>query len=506
MLRIKLILSMFLVLALASSSFTQRRRSLRPETSGQIRGQQRGARRTSDRPVKSYKDIKYPPLSKLNIPQPTRFVMPNGMVVYLLEDRSLPMINVSTMMRAGSRWEPVNKAGLAAMTGTVMRTGGTKTRDGDALDEELDRLGAIVETFIGDESGGAFVSLLKEDIDRGLPILADILRNPKFPDDKIELAKIEQRDFIARRNDDPAGIAFREFNRIIYGRDSPYGHITEYKTIKAVDRHDLVNFHEQYFQPENVILGVWGDFDAGEMRSKIERAFGGWPRGNRPRPQPPEVDPAAVSRSGVYVINKDDVNQSWVIMGGLGGKRNDPDFYALNVMTYILGGSFASRLFSKVRSEQGLAYAIWSDWGAGWDRPGTFVAVGGTKSETTVQIVSSIKREIDALAQGGVTDEEMARAKDSILKGFAFEFDSMGKIMRRLMSYDYYGYPADYLQRYTENIERVTKTDVARVARQYLKSDQFVVLVLGKEQKFERPLSTLGQVTKIDVTIPPEGK
>lgn len=493
-----------LLLVLVASGFSQTPRSQRVRKSGQIAKQE--PQRTSEKPMKRYKDIKYPPLSKLNIPQPMRFEMTNGMVVYLLEDPGLPMISVSALVRAGSRWEPVNKAGLATITGSVMRTGGTKTRDGDALDEELDRLGGLVETFIGDESGGAFVSVLKEDMDRGLSILADVLLNPAFPDNKIELAKIEQRDAIARRNEDPANIAFREFNRIIYGKDTAYGHITEYKTIKAIDRDDLINFHKQYFQPENVILGIWGDFKAGEMRAKIEGAFGAWPRGRQPRPQPPDVDPGARSRRGIYSINKDDVNQSWVLIGSLGGKRNDPDFYALNVMSQILGGSFASRLFSKVRSEQGLAYAVWSDWAAGWDRSGTFVAAGSTKSETTLQIVNSIKSEIDSLVRSSVTDEELTRAKDSILKGFAFEFDSTGKIMRRLMSYEYYGYPADYLQRYSENIERVTKEDVGRVARNYLQSDQFVILVLGKEQGFERPLSTLGQITKVDVTIPSDGK
>ena len=492
-----------LIFSLVSPALAQTRQ--RPRRGGAATQQTPPAPRAGQpQPARSYREIKFPPLGPLNVPQPVRFELPNGMVVFLLEDRSLPVVNAQAMIRAGWRWEPIEKAGVAAITGTVMRTGGTRARGGDELDEELDRLGAVVETYVGEDSGGASVSVLKEDADRGFQILADILRNPRFPDDKIELAKIEQRDFIARRNDDPSGIAFREFNRVVYGPDSAYAHLSEYRTINRIGRDDLQEFHKQFFQPENVLLGVWGDFDAADMRARIERAFGSWPRGGRPKPVVPEVDPAARTRRGVYFINREDVNQSWVLVGGLGGRRNDPDYYALRVMNGVLGDGFSSRLFSKVRSQEGLAYAVWSDWAAGWDRPGTFMAAGGTKSETTLKMLDSIRREVATVAASGVTEEELNRAKDAILKGFAFEFDSTGKIVRRIMSYEYYGYPGDYLQRFAENIQKVTRADVQRVAQQNLSGDRFVVLVLGKGKDFDRPITSLGQVTNIDVTIPAE--
>ncbi len=454
------------------------------------------------RPVSSYKELHYPPLHQIQVPEPVRFEMANGMTVYLVEDHELPTISVAATIRVGSRWEPVNKAGLASITGTVMRTGGTASRKGDQLDEELDRLGAFVETGIGEDSGNASVSVLKEDIDRGLSILADVLQHPAFPQDKIDLAKIAQRDQIARRNDNPMSIAFREFSRTIYGKDSAYAHQTEYETIDSIRRDDLVAFHKEFFQPENAILGAWGDFRSAEMRAGIERAFGGWARGGRPKPETPAVDPAARNRAGIYLINKDDVNQSTVLMGKLGGRRDDPDYFALNVMNDILGGGFASRLFSQVRSEQGLAYAVGSQWAADYDHLGVFSAMGGTKSQTTVKIIQSMKHEIDKLATGEITDDELQRAKDGILKGAAFDYDSTGKIVERLMSYEYFGYPRDYLQRYQEGIRKVSKQDVERVANQQLKTGEFAILVLGKEKDFEQPLSTLGKVTPVDITIP----
>jgi predicted Zn-dependent peptidase len=451
--------------------------------------------------AKSYKDLRYPALNTIKVPEAARFELPNGMVVYLVEDRELPVITVSALVRTGNRWEPLDKAGVASITGAVMRTGGSATRNGDQLDEELDRLGASVEIGIGEDSGDASVSVLKEDIDVGLSILADILQRPAFPEDKIELAKIQEREGIARRNDDAGEIASREFERVLFGKDSAYGHIPEYATIDAITRADLIAFHKRFFQPENVMLGVWGDFKTEEMRAKIEKALGGWARGGQARPAVPELEPGARKRAGIYAIPKDDVNQSTVHMGFIGGQRNDPDYYALRVANVILGEGFSSRLLDRVRVQQALAYQVGSSWSAGWDRPGTFMAIGGTKSETTVKMVNSIRNEIGKMPEG-VTDEELEKAKDQILKGFAFEFDSTAKIVGRMMRYEYFGYPRDYLQTYQANIRKVTKEDVQRVAKQYLKTEDLAILVLGKAKDFDQPLESLGKVTPIDIAIP----
>jgi zinc protease len=457
--------------------------------------------RGQTKPAEHYQDLTYPPLNKIQAPKPEHFVLENGLSVYLVQDHELPLITASALIRIGSRWEPVDKAGLAELVGTVMRTGGTAQRNGDKLDAELDQLGASVETAIGDDAGSASVSVLKEDIDLGMEILADLLQHPAFPQDKIDLAKTAQRDAIARRNDFAPQIAFREFRRILLGRNSAYGHQTEYATIDAITRADLVAFHKQYFQPENVVLGVWGDF-GGEMRPRIEKLLGAWPKGNQPKPAAPQIEGNPASCAGFYQVNKDDVTQSWVLMGQVGGRRDNPDFPALDIMNQVLGGSFAARLFSHVRSEQGLAYAVSSDWGAEWDHAGAFSAYGSTKCETTAQILTSIKSEISKLMEAGITEKELDRAKDSTAKGLAFQFDSTGKIVDRLMRYEYYGYPSDYLQRYQENIAKVTREDVARVANQYLKPDQFAVLVVGNTNSFERPISSFGRVTDIDITIP----
>jgi zinc protease len=452
------------------------------------------------KPAASYRDLKFPPPGRINIPEPVRFQLANGITVYLMEDHELPTIAMNAMVRAGSFWEPVSKAGLASICGTVMRTGGSATRNGDALDRELDRLGASVETNSSGDMMSASSFSLKEDVDKALAILADVMQHPAFPEDKIELAKIDARAGIDRRNDDPGNIASREYMRVMYGKDSPFAHQSEYATINAITRDDLVAFHKQYFQPESIILGAWGDFNAEVLRAKIEQAFGGWQRGGRERPKIPQAD--VRGKSGVYAINKDELNQSTVIIGLPGGRVDDPDYFAGTVMNNILGNGFSSRLFAQVRTEQALCYAIGSSWDASYEYSGTFNASGGTKSETTVKFARAIHRELERMAEGPVTDAELARGKDNILKGIAFEFDSIGKIANRLMTYEYYGYPRDFLQRFQDGIAKVSKADVLRVSKQYLKTGELTTLVLGKEKDFDAPLTSLGKVTRIDITIP----
>jgi zinc protease len=451
-------------------------------------------------PVASYKDLKYPPPGRIRVPEPLRFQLANGMQVYLLEDHELPVIQLNAMIRTGSRWEPSEKAGLAAICSVVLRTGGSTSRSGDQMDLELDRLAASVETNNSSDMASASAWVLKEDLDKGLGYLADILQHPSFPQEKIELAKIDQNASIDRRNDEPMGIAFREYSRMMYGKDSAYGHQAEHATINSITRDDLMAFHRRYYQPESVILGAWGDFRAAEMQTRIEQAFSGWARGGHEIPKAPAAD--LRGKTGIYAIAKDDVNQSTVLLGLPGGRMDDPDYFALTVMSNVLGSGFSSRLFSQVRSEQALAYAINASWDASFDYPGTFVAFGATKSQTTVKLVKSIQHEIDRMTQAEVTDEELARGKDNILKGIAFEFDSTGKIINRLMTYEYYGYPRDYMQRYQDGIAKVTRADVLRVSKQYLRIPEMAIVVLGKEKDFDAPLASLGKVTRIDVTIP----
>jgi len=450
--------------------------------------------------AKHYKQLKYPALRELVVPEPARFELSNGMVVYLLEDHELPIIDLSAVIRSGSRWEPPDKIGLASITGQVMRIGGTTTKTGDELDDELEAIAASVETFIGQNSGGGRMSVMREDIDKVLEIFADVLMNPAFREDKIELAKIRARDAIARRNDDVGGITSREFRKLIYGAQSPYAQHTEYETIENVTRDDLVAFHKRYFVPNNIMIGAWGDFDTEEMKKKIELAFKDWQQSKLDIPGIPEVHYEFGQR--VYFIQKDDVNQTNVRVGHIGGRIDDPDFFALHLASEILGSGFSSRVYRNVRSAQALAYSVFARWGASYDYPGIFQGGGQTKSETSIKFIKALVKEIEDITRSEVTDGELRVAKEGILNSFVFNFDTKAEIVSRILRYEYYGYPKDFLQQYKRKIEKVTKGDVLRVAQKYFKPDQMVILAVGRAQDFDEPLSALGTVTTIDITIP----
>ncbi|MXY49916.1 MAG: insulinase family protein [Gemmatimonadetes bacterium] len=448
---------------------------------------------------KDYTELQFPPLNDIATPTPTRVVLDNGIILYLVEDRRLPMINLSARFGVGSVNEPAERIGLAGITGAVIRTGGSTSMSGDEIDETLEGIGATVETQIGLVSGSAFMSALKDNVDTVLPILADILMHPAFPEDKIELEKVTARSTISRRNDDPTDMAFREYRKLIYGAESVYARHAEYATIDAITRDDLVAFHRDWMHPDNTMFGVWGDFDTDEMVKKISDVFGGWEKAGFVRPDLPDVD--YTYDSSVNLVRKDDINQSTVVLGHIGGVRDNPDYFALRVMNDILSGGFSGRLFRIVRSEQGLAYAVFGIYSANYNFPGIFYVACMTSSETTAQAIRSLRHEVGRMTTDEITEEELNLAKESFLNSFVFNFDSRREIIDRQMTYEYYGYPQDFLEKTKTGIEKVTVEDVKRVAREYLQPDKMRLIVVGNDQDFDEEMSAFGEVNEIDVTI-----
>jgi zinc protease len=450
--------------------------------------------------VKNYKDLKYPALHAMTIPVPKKVTLPNGMIVMMLEDHELPTIEVLARIRTGSRLVPADKTGLTDVFGDVLRTGGTKSMTGDQIDDFLEARGARIESGVGETSANAEAWCLKQDFPEVLKVLADVLRNPVFDEKKIMVSKSQVGTGIARRNDNPQQIMFREFEKLIYGADSPYTRVPEFATLGSVTRDDLVAFHKKYYAPNRIILGVVGDFNPQEMEGKLKAAFGDWPKGTEAKDATASFQTA--TKPGVYYVQKDDMTQSDIIMGHLGIVRNNPDVYAVAVMNEAFGGGFAARLFSNVRSKKGLAYSVRGAVDYNYDYPGTFNVWMTTKTETTAAGIDALLEEIGSLVSTPPTDEEVKMAKESILNSFVFNFDSKEEILAQQMTYAYFGYPADYLSRYRENIEKVTTADVARVAKKYVHKDQLAILVVGPNKGQDRPLTSFGTVVPVDITIP----
>jgi zinc protease len=447
-----------------------------------------------------WQQIPIPPLQAFHPQEPKRVELPNGMVIFLQEDHELPLIEGVARIRGGSREEPANKAGLLDIYGEVWRTGGTKTQTGDQLDDFLEIRAAKVETSSIADSTSISLSCLKDDFDDVFKVFTELLRAPEFRDDKLDLAQKEAFDAISRRNDDVGEIAGREAGKLAYGATNPYTREAEYTTITAVTRQDLTEWHRTHVYPNNIILGISGDFDSAAMEAKLRQAFGAWSKG--PAFQKPDIkfQPA---KPGYYLVNKEDVNQSNIHMVALGTMRDNPDYYAIEVFNEAFGGGFSSRLFRNIRTAQGLAYSVGGGVGTRFDHPGVVQLVMATKSATTIESIQALYAQIDDLTKHPISQEEIQGAKDAILNSFVFNLDSPDKVLRERMAYEFYGYPPDFLERYRAGIEKVGPADVARAGAKYLHKDQLSVLVVGNTSEFDKPLSSLGPVTNVDISIPP---
>lgn len=454
---------------------------------------------TKTEDTKSWTQIPIPPLRAFKPEQPKRIELANGMVIFLQEDHELPLISGTARIRGGSIDEPANKIGLIDIYGEVWRTGGTKSQTGDQLDDFLEVRAAKVETGGDSDSTSISFSCLKGDLDDVFKVFADVMQNPEFRADKIDIAQKEEDDGISRRNDQVGDIAHREATKLAYGAENPYARVPEYATVAAITRQDLVDWHEKYVHPNNIILGISGDFDSKAMESRLRAAFESWPTGPTIPKEEVQFSPA---KPGYYLIPKEDVNQSNIRMVALGTTRDNPDYYAISVFNEAFGGGFSSRLFNDIRTKRGLAYAVGGGIGTNYGHPGILQIAIGTKSQSTIEAIRAAGEDIDQLSTQPISEEEIQRAKDSILNAFVFRLDSPDKILGERMTYEFYGYPPDWLDKYEAEIKKVTVADVNRVATKYLHKDQLAVLVVGNTKQFDKPLDTLGAVKQIDITIP----
>ena len=437
----------------------------------------------------SYKPLEFP------FPQAEQVKLSNGIELYLLEDNELPLINLVALVRTGSVFEPADKAGLASLTGTVMRTGGTSSLSGDEINEKLEFIAGSVETSIGREMGSASLSILKKDIDLGLAIFADVLRKPAFSQDKVELAKQKNIEAIRRQNDNPQSIAFREFRRALFS-DGPRGRVPTVETVSSIAREDMVAFHKKYFYPNNIIMGVSGDFERDEIVRKLEAVFKSWEPGRLTFPA--LKLPAERGEKSVYYARKD-LPQSTIIMGNFTADKTHPDYFPFTLLNYIIGGGgFTSRLMSEIRSNRGLAYSVGSIYRAETDY-GLFATYCFTKSESTMESITLISGILEEVKQEGITQEELDRAKSSLLKSFIFKFTTPFQIVNKQVAIAFDNLPKDFLEIYRERITEVTLEDVNTVAQRYLHPDRMLLVVVGNSDNFDGSLNLLGPVEEVSL-------
>ena len=449
---------------------------------------------------RSYEELRFEQDLTWQEPEVRTFAMDNGVRFFLVQDRELPLVTVEVLARGGEFAEPEGLEGLARITAEAMRNGGSRKHPAQELNRLLENNAAQMDISFDFISGSAKLNVLSRDLDDALPVFTDVLAHPAFPEDKVMLAKQHLRTSIARRNDNQGEIAFREFKQLLYGEDSLYARVPQYATVKAIDREDLRRFHSRTFRGPNLLVGVVGDFDPDRIEGKLRRAFSVFPGGGgRSIDLPRMGDPF---EPGIHVADKPDVNQSFILMGHLGDRRQNPDYAALQVMDKILSGGFSGRLFQTIRSEKGLAYAVFGRFGCEYYYPGMFFVGLKTKTGQTALAIREVRSVLRRLKEEGVSRKELERAKDQFFNSLVFRFDKPEEILGRRMHYEYRNMPADSFDRLIEDVREVTVQDVQRVAREYIRMERMETLVVGQGDELRPQLKKLAPVKEVDITIP----
>lgn len=429
-----------------------------------------------------------------------RRVLANGIVLYLVEDHSLPVLDAYAVFRAGSLYEPTARPGVVRFTASQLRNGGTTHLAAEALNEELEVLGASIEASASAEAISLTLSALAKDTDLALQLFTEVIRQPAFDARPLQTSKGRVVEDLRRLADNPAQLLSREFTRTLYTEAHPLGRPLTPAQVEAIQPEDLQAHSRRLVHPNNMMLAVVGDFRREEMASKIQALFGDWPSSPLDLPSPPEVQPRY--ERGVFIIPRN-LAQASLTLGHFGINRFNPDRYAIELMDSILGGGgFSSRIMERVRTEEGLAYSVGTTFPTSSRDISLFRATAQTKNENVPRAVSAILEEMVRIQQEPVSQEELDRAKEAIINSFVFRFTSRFGIVVQLMTLEFNGYPPDHLETLLDRYRAVTVADIQRVARQYLHPDATTIFVIGDPTKFESAMASFGPVHRLPVETP----
>ena len=432
------------------------------------------------------RDLRFEPLT-YTAPEPAsaRHVLSNGVVAYLVEDHDLPLVSVRILMRGGDYLVPADKAGLADAVGSLLRSAGTERLSPDDFDEEVEFLAANMSSSIGGTTGSASADFLAKDIDAALALFVEMLRAPRFQQDRLDLYRTEQLQRMRRRNDSSDSIEAREWLRLIRGDDHFTTRFQTQATVESLTRDDLLAYHERYVHPGNFILAVAGDFDTDAMVTKLEAAMAGWTGPAEPLPPVPEPQHRPVP--GIYLVDKPDVNQGRVSIGHLGIRFGNPDEIVVALLNDILGGSgFTSRITNRVRSDEGLAYAAGSSFTAGVYYPGIFDVSFQSKSASVAQAIEIVLEEIDRIQQEEVSTAELETVRNYAVEIFPRFFSSASAIAGTFANDELVERDPQYWMTYRGRVRSVQVADIQRAAGAYIDPSKLVILIVGNIDEIMR--------------------
>jgi zinc protease len=430
-------------------------------------------------------------------PKPKRFKLKNGLEVMLVEFHDLPLIDFNLMIKTGGAANPSDRAGLADLTAHMLDEG-TKSRSALAIADQVASLGATLSTGSTWDASNVSLSTLSRNLDGALDIFADVVINPNFDAKEFERVRDNLLTAITRRKDSPPTVANLALTRLLFGAKHPYGWPMAgiEASIKKLTPADLRGFYEKYYRPNNAALLVAGDTTVEALRGKLEKAFAGWRARGATAPRLP-LPEGASSTTRIFLIDKADAPQSSIRVGLIGIERKSPDYFPVTVMNLILGGGFY-RLDLNLREGKGWTYGARSTVDSR-RAPGPLSAGGEFVALHTAESVGEILKELASMRDADVTDVELSRAKDQIIKSYPARFATRGNVAAQMAELAVFGLPDSYLTDYTKKIAAVTKDDVRRVARKYLDPNHLTIVVVGDRKTLSEPLAKLAPVEDRDL-------
>lgn len=430
---------------------------------------------------------------------PHRHQLTNGVVVYVVEDHSLPLVKVAVALPAGEYLDPPGKVGLASLTAAMLRRGGAGELGPDAFDERADRLALEVDAGAGGTRAGASLDCGRWVLGEALDLFFAMLRRPRFDPGRLELAKDNLLENMQHRNDDPLAVAEREWRWLLYGGEHFSVRQLAPGPLAAIGREDLEAFHRRYWQPAGMVVAVSGDVETAAILAELEERFAGWEAGE-PAPWPPPA-PRHTPRPGLYHVERD-IPQGKVLLGHLGAVRDgwdDPDFYTLAVLSELMGGGVVSRIGGRLRTVEGLAYRAGASLGVGDLWPGELRIFIEAESENVALAIQLALEEVERLRRRPPSREELDLVKGAITDAFPLLFDSAEERAGTFAEDEYLGRPHSFWQRYRQRIEAVTPEGVRAMAERSLRPREMVMLVVGRWAEMEggdrRGRANMGQLT-----------
>ena len=429
------------------------------------------------------------PASPLTLPVPEIFVLKNGLTVYLVEQRSLPVIAASMIVLSGSDANPVDRPGLSSFTAGMLDEG-TDTRSALEIAEQAERLGMHLST--GSSTDFSLVSFraLRKNAEAALDLAADLLIHPAFPDKEIERIRHDRLTEILRHRDNPNILANKAFLRAVYGPKHPYGfaELGTEQSLQAISREELRRFWQTGYTPRNSALVVAGDIGAEELRQLAEKFLGGW-SGNKRVAAVLPVEAAA--RRRIVIVDKPGSPQTALRLGHVGAARSNPDYVFIDVMNTVFGGLFSSRINLNLREKHGYTYGAGSAFSFRRG-PGPFTIATGVRTDVTAAAVGEIFREIELLRAAPISAEELSLARDSIARSLPGLFETTPYAAATVGQLFLHGLALDYYRALPAQIDAVTAADVQRAATDYLRPQEMVVVAVGDRRAIEPGLRALG--------------